>query len=62
MHYYDDENSPGVDAFVESDTQNHLPGVDEDEMRLQLLEEAIKALNEEQRMCIEMCGNGITGF
>ncbi len=54
MHYYDDENSPGVDAFVESHQQSHLVEHDEDEARLQLLEEAVKTLNEEQRMCIEM--------
>ncbi len=54
MHHLDSETSPGVDAFVENETEEHLNEAHNKESELQLLEEAINELNEEQRMCIEM--------
>ena len=54
MHYIDSEFSPGIDAFVESETEEHLNDANNKESELQLLEEAITTLNEEQRMCVEM--------
>ncbi len=54
MHHLDDDNSPGIDVLVENNTESHLNDALEKENKLQLLEEAIKALNDEQRACIEL--------
>jgi len=54
MYSIDDENGPGIDGFVESEFPTHQsPGIKKEE-ELNLLEEAIKSLNEEQRICIEL--------
>jgi RNA polymerase sigma factor (sigma-70 family) len=54
MTYVDDENGPGLDAFMETHQSDHLSAVDNQEQQLQLMEEGIKHLNEEQRICIEL--------
>jgi RNA polymerase sigma factor (sigma-70 family) len=54
MHYIDDENSPGIDAFVETETPDHLNEQPNKEMELKLLEKAISMLNIDQKICIEM--------
>lgn len=54
MLYVDDDNGPGLDAFMETHTEDHLQAGNSKESQLQLLEEAITHLNEEQRICIEL--------
>jgi RNA polymerase sigma-70 factor, ECF subfamily len=54
MHYIDAESSPGIDAFVKNETEEHQIKAYEKEAELQMLEEAIDELNPEQRMCIDM--------
>jgi RNA polymerase sigma-70 factor (ECF subfamily) len=54
MHHIDDENSPGIDVLMENTDESHLYEALERENRLNLLEEAISALNDEQRACIEL--------
>ncbi|MBK8416472.1 MAG: sigma-70 family RNA polymerase sigma factor [Bacteroidetes bacterium] len=50
MTYVDDENGPGLDAFMETHQSDHLSAVDNKEHQLQLMEEGIKHLIEEQRI------------
>lgn len=54
MHHLDDDNSPGVDVIMENNDEAHLNEALDKEHRLQLLEDAIQALSEEQRACIEL--------
>jgi RNA polymerase sigma factor (sigma-70 family) len=41
-------------TFVESDHQPHLNNVDDKEKQLSLMEEGIKTLKEDQRICVEL--------
>lgn len=54
MFYYDDEDGPGLDYFMESDQSMNHHHANELEDQLQLMEEAIETLNEEQRICIDL--------
>jgi len=54
MLHVDDENGPGWDSVVESHQPSHLSVEKDKEAELQLMEEAIRHLNEEQRICIEL--------
>ena len=50
----DNEDGRGIDAFVENEFPDHLPGIPGKEDQLQLLEEAITNLDNDQRICIEL--------
>lgn len=54
MLYADDEEGPGWDRVEESHQPPNQESVADKEQELKLLEEGIKNLNEEQRICIEL--------
>ncbi len=54
MLHVDDENSTGWDTVVETHQPSHLATEDNKEAMLVLMEEGIRTLNEEQRICIEL--------
>jgi RNA polymerase sigma factor (sigma-70 family) len=54
MLHVDDELSSGWDVIVESHQPSHLSIEKDKEAELQLMEEAIRHLNEEQRICIDL--------
>ena len=54
MLHVDEENGLTWDGFVETHQPSHLVAETNLESELQLMEEAIKNLNEEQRICIEL--------
>ena len=54
MLHVDEENGLTWDGFVETHQPSHLSFDNNRESELQLMEEAIRNLNEEQRICIEL--------
>ena len=53
-HNKNEEFARDYDLIMETDYQMHLDGVNEKEQELTNLEEAIKELKDEQRICIEL--------
>jgi|SRR5688572_14735864 len=54
MLHVDEENGLTWDGFVETHQPSHLANESSLESELQLMEEAIRNLSEEQRICIEL--------
>lgn len=51
---HDKEMRKDVISFMESGQELHLTNVDKKEVQLTFMEECMKGLNEEQRLCIEL--------
>jgi len=54
MYHVDEEEGLGWDGITESHQPSHLNFESDKEKELQLMEEGIKNLSEEQRICIEL--------
>ena len=54
MLYVDDEDGPGWDIVTETHQPPNQESVADKEQELKLMEEGIRTLNEEQRICIEL--------